>query len=371
MNKRSASPLVDVVIPVFNGAETVEASLRSMCNQTVTDIRIIVVDDGSTDDTPRILQRLAAEDDRIEVITTPNRGIVDALNTAFEVVRADLVARFDADDIAFPHRLEAQCAYLDSHPECAAVGCNVYFTNERGERTGKASNFPYVVPCNPYHSPACEPYLLHPFLLVRRVAKEQAGLYRHAFHSEDADLYWRLAETGALINMPEVLGEYRVHSSSVSGTSALNGRVSAVNSQLAAVSEQRRRIGKPDINFERSTLDEYKQIQTLAGILKIASRQLSEDEAAYLEIATSAKLLELSSYRPYRLDSGDFATIRSIIYKHHALLTRPNRLRLLFRQVIVPSRMRAWPELSELMPVKLYPRAFLELFAHAGAKLRS
>ena len=370
MRKRSARPLIDVVIPAYNAGKTIEASLRSICDQTLSDIRLIVVNDGSTDDTGDILRRMASEDDRIDVITTPNRGIVDALNTAFKHVDADIVARFDADDIAFPNRFEVQYAYLRDHPECAAVGCNVYFTNDRNERTGDKSNFQFNVPNNPFHAPACEPYLLHPFLMVRRQAKAVAGPYRYAFHSEDADLYWRLGDAGLLINLPDFLGEYRLHAGSVSGLSALNGRVSAVNSQLAAVSEQRRRAGLPELRFERETLAEYHEAQTLAGILDIASRQLNAEEGAFLAIATSAKLLELSEYRPYRLTADDFATIRAMISKHHHLLTRPNRLRLLFRQVIMPkkTRMRAWNELSTLMPFHLYPRASVELFAHAATK---
>ena len=371
MSIESRAPAsVDVLIPAFNAGRTVEASVRSMCNQTVRDIRIIVIDDGSTDDTPEILRRLAQEDRRIEIISTPNRGIVDALNTGLKAVQADLIARFDADDLAYPERLAVQCAYLREHPDCVAVGCNVHFIDESDRQTGKWSYFPFQVPRDPYFAPALEPYLLHPFLLVRRKAMEQTGAYRYAFHSEDADLYWRLGNAGGLINLPDFLGEYRVHSRSVSGSSVLNGRVQAVASQLAAVSEQRRLKGEPDIEFPREALTRYKEAGTLAGILRIASIGLTPAESAYLSIATTAKLLELSSYRPYRLETSDFATMRVIIHRHHRLLSRQNRMRLLFRQVILPNGVRSWPELSSLMPLAIYPRALLELVAHVATKTR-
>src|SRR5690349_10856990 len=107
---------IDVLIPVYNGARTVASAVRSMQTQTLRDIRIHVVDDGSTDDTPQILRALADADDRIVVHTQPNGGIVDALNAGLARCTAPFVARHDADDLAYPQRLQRQLDYLLEHP---------------------------------------------------------------------------------------------------------------------------------------------------------------------------------------------------------------------------------------------------------------
>ncbi|MGI4798685.1 MAG: glycosyltransferase family 2 protein, partial [Janthinobacterium lividum] len=93
---------VDVLIPVYNGASTVESAIGSIQAQTIQDIRIIVVDDGSTDATAFILDRMAKADRRIVPVRRANGGIVDALNAGLAICTADLIARHDADDLAVP-----------------------------------------------------------------------------------------------------------------------------------------------------------------------------------------------------------------------------------------------------------------------------
>src|SRR5689334_14700000 len=90
---------IDVLIPAYNAETTIESALASIQTQTIQDIRIIVVNDGSTDRTGEILEKLKSKDPRIEVITTVNGGIVDALNHGLQACSADYIARHDADDI--------------------------------------------------------------------------------------------------------------------------------------------------------------------------------------------------------------------------------------------------------------------------------
>ena len=97
--------LIDVLITAFNSAPTIEEAVGSILGQTVREIRVVIVDDGSTDETPAILRRMAANDSRIEIITKPNGGIVDAANVGLVHCRAEFLARQDSDDIASPDRL--------------------------------------------------------------------------------------------------------------------------------------------------------------------------------------------------------------------------------------------------------------------------
>lgn len=306
---------IDVLIPAYNAAATIVESIASIQHQTLRDLRIIVVDDGSTDVTPALLQGIARDDPRVVVITTANGGIVHALNTALARATAPLLARHDADDIAFADRFERQKRYLEANPGCIATGANAWHIDRDGKRTGRTRIAEEVAP-DPDAIPSKEPYLMHPFLMLRREAMITAGGYRHVFHSEDTDLYWRLLARGRLHTLPDLLGEYRIHSASVSGVSVHNGRVAAIYSQLAAISFRRRQRGAQDLAFPADDLERLKGMGDVDQLIAFASQRLEPAEQAYLRIAVAGKLLELASYRPYLLDAADCRFI------HHQITAR-------------------------------------------------
>lgn len=250
MNDRRVAQ-IDVLIPAYNAAATIEAAVSSIQRQSVQDIRIIIVNDGSTDNTGDLLNAMATADPRIKVIATPNGGIVSALNLGLAACTAKFIARHDADDLAFPDRLAAQIDYLRSNADCVAVGTNVWHIDQYGRRTGTKSAFAGDTEPDAHFIPSREPYLMHPFLMVRRQAIQNAGGYRYCVHAEDTDLYWRLLDAGRLYNLPEIHGEYRIHLGSISSASILNGRIAAAMSQLAAISYLRRKTGQADLVFHR------------------------------------------------------------------------------------------------------------------------
>jgi glycosyltransferase involved in cell wall biosynthesis len=119
---RNDKPLVSVIIPVYNGAGFIAAAVESATTQTWRNLEIIVVNDGSTDDTLAILQRLAQTDPRIRVITQPNAGVAAARNRALAESRGDFIAPLDADDLWLPHKLERQVrALLTAGDDCGFV----------------------------------------------------------------------------------------------------------------------------------------------------------------------------------------------------------------------------------------------------------
>ncbi len=352
------NPTIDVVIPVFNGARTVESAMASIQAQTLRDIRILVVNDGSTDETPAILERLAAADRRVVLLHRANGGIVDALNAGLAACRAELVARHDADDLAVPDRLERQVEWLRRHPGCSAVSGSVIHIDEAGRELGPKVALSPPDLADPTAYPQLEPYLIHPFLMMRRAAVEAVGGYRHVFHAEDTDLYWRLQETGQLANMPDLLGFYRIHGQSVTSASTLNGRIAAMSSQLCGISAMRRRAGRPDIAFPASALAEYQQARTLQGIVRLGSRGLDAEEAARLAVSASAKLLELAAYRPYELDADDCSFIRASIMGALPSMTPASRTLCVRMLSGTAARLAARGQLSaamQLSPVKYYP----------------
>jgi glycosyltransferase involved in cell wall biosynthesis len=214
-----SGPTVSVVMPVYNAAAYVAEAVRSVLAQTFGDFELVIVDDGSTDRSPAILQRFAGGDERIKVISRPNTGIVGALNDGLAAATGEFVARMDADDVSVPQRFEKQVAFLRDNPRCVAVGSRVIGIDPCG--------------CELFHShhklqhDQIERELLngvgwsivHPSAMLRRDAVERVGGYRREYQwVEDLDLFLRLAEVGTLANLPDELLRYRQHTESVNRT---------------------------------------------------------------------------------------------------------------------------------------------------------
>ncbi len=322
----STAAVVDVLLPVFNAEATLEAAVRSIQNQSISNIRIIIVDDGSTDRSPAILARLAAQDPRIELITKTNSGIVDALNEGLQRCSADYVARHDADDIAYRDRFSAQIAYLERHPQCVAVDGDHHVIDDEGRIIGRHVQQEGPVPSNARSIPSRQPYLTHPFLMVRRAALLEAGGYRHALHAEDTDLYWRLLPLGELHHVPAMLGAYRLHAGSLSSASVLNGRIAAAQSQLAALAYRSRSSGQPEPTISRKRSAAMLAAKTLSAIVLEATQGLAEDDRRWLTVSTCAHMLEIGAYRPWTLADEDVAYIYQTIASHADLMIGFERL---------------------------------------------
>lgn len=240
MMQNGAVPEVSVLIPVYNCGDYLEASLCSMVKQTLHDLEIIVVNDGSTDGSGTVLDRAAATDHRIRVLHQPNGGIVAALNAGLEVARGRYIARMDGDDVAWPERLEKQRDFMDEHPDHVCVGTLFRTIDAAGEvihvqrpggptRTTDVMNFPPLVVSLP-----------HPTLMLRRDVMKKLGGYRSFFpHAEDQDLYIRLSRYGKLAVLPEVLLDYRVHASATSARNRAAQIDSVLKAQCAAMIQER------------------------------------------------------------------------------------------------------------------------------------
>ena len=218
---------------------------------------------------------------------------------------------------------------------------------------------------------------MHPFLMVRRADLQAIGGYRYVHYSEDTDLYWRLQERGAMQNLDTPLGKYRVHTRSISSASIINGRIMASSSQLAGLSALRRRTGRADLHFPKEAITEYRNAQTLSKLWELAKRQLDDEEARYLRIAVSGKLLELTAYRPYELEFSDCQFIRGAL-DELSRLPHPNRKdlsRLYARagaRLLISGRFR---EMATLTPPWLYLsmiiRALFRVFPASARNFRA
>jgi glycosyltransferase involved in cell wall biosynthesis len=223
-----------VVLPVHNGEDQLEAAVDSILGQTFDDLELIVVDDGSTDRSPAVLQEVARRDPRVRVCRQEHGGIVAALNRGAGLARAPYLARMDADDVAVPDRLAKQVTFLDTNPGVALVGGSVEYILGEGRRLRLRS-----LPTEPADIAdrlmAGKHCFVHPTVMMRTEALAQVGGYRPAFEgAEDADLWLRLAERFPLANLPDVVLAKRVHPGQVSTRRMERGIVRLLAAQAAA-----------------------------------------------------------------------------------------------------------------------------------------
>jgi len=193
------APDVSILLPVFDAATTLPACLRSITRQSLSDWECLLVDDGSTDASGELAAAAAAADSRIQVITTPHRGLVSALNTGLARCRGRYIARMDADDCMHRHRLALQAAALGSAPELAAVGARVRFFPTASMRDGMRRYEQWLNGMESAEDVRANAFIecpiAHPTLFVRREILVEHG-YRDLGWPEDYDLFLRLHTAG-------------------------------------------------------------------------------------------------------------------------------------------------------------------------------
>jgi glycosyltransferase involved in cell wall biosynthesis len=207
-------PLVSIVMGAYNEARFLQDALDGILNQTFTDIELIVVDDGSSDETPALLSRYA--DQRLVCIRNPqNLGLTRSLISAVGVARGQLIARHDADDVSHPDRLRQQVAFFNSHPEVGLLGTAYYVISEDG-RVLDLVRLPADDARLRERLQRGNPFC-HGTVMLRRTALEQAGGYRAEFPvTQDYDLWLRVAEHTRLACLTTPLYQFRIHRRSIS-----------------------------------------------------------------------------------------------------------------------------------------------------------
>lgn len=129
--KSEVDELISILLPIYNSQEILSECLDSILSQTYRSFEVVVVDDGSTDDTPALLTSYAKKDSRIKIFCfTENRGIVEALNYGLDQCRGNWIARMDADDIMMPERLAVQLANMTKYPNIDLLGAQVRIFRE-------------------------------------------------------------------------------------------------------------------------------------------------------------------------------------------------------------------------------------------------
>jgi glycosyltransferase involved in cell wall biosynthesis len=193
----------------YNEEHNIARALDSICAQTFVDWELIVIDDGSTDATAEVVQRYADKDSRISlVVNETNLQLSASLNKAIGLVRADLIARADADDINLPERLEKQHRYLQTHQETDVLGTGAYLLDATGTRVNSFSHPSTHAELSTMSFLKIQ--FFHPSVMMRRRFFDMAGLYDPRYpNAEDKEIWLRgLAAGCCYANLSEPLIEY-------------------------------------------------------------------------------------------------------------------------------------------------------------------
>lgn len=220
--KEKKSPIVSVLLPVYNAERYLAVAIDSLLEQTFQDFEIIAINDGSTDLSGEILDEYALRDYRVRVFHRPQRGLVSALNDGIDLARGEWIARMDADDIALPLRFELQLKNLLSNEADFCGGAIQLFGSSRGIKLYPASNELFGVALL-FSAPVAHPTVIGKTAIFRRLR------YDNNFkHAEDYDLWQRAWVLGyKFTNIKNVVLCYRVHKTQVSNKFSLKQSASA------------------------------------------------------------------------------------------------------------------------------------------------
>ena len=216
-NQTQTAPTFSVVVPAYNAASTIGAAIESVLAQTRDDFELLVVDDGSTDDTAARIQPYL-RDQRIRLIAQPNRGQASARNSAIATASGEYVSLLDSDDLWLPQYLDLMGGRLDEHPSAAVAYTDAWVLDDQTRRVARTTVL------TPWHPPAAptDPAAFFRALLefgnfvfvgatIRRAVFDDVGLFRLGVEgSEDYELWLRIASRGyGFVRVDSPLAIYR------------------------------------------------------------------------------------------------------------------------------------------------------------------
>ena len=212
------TPLISVAMPVYNGEMYLAEAIDSILAQTFIDFELIIIDDGSTDNSLLVLQEYQMRDSRIRLISRDNRNLVTTLNEIIDLARGKWIARMDQDDIALPQRFERQLQWIEK-TDADICGSWVELFGTTRKRILKHPKTDAAIKMEMLFS---TPFA-HPTVMMKRELVKNLRYDKNWEKCEDYDLWERAAHSGLkMTNIPEVLLLYRQHSTQVSSSAALH-----------------------------------------------------------------------------------------------------------------------------------------------------
>ena len=202
--------MISVVMATYNCEKYLPKAIESILKQTVKDFEFIIINDGSKDNSSKIITKYAKSDSRIVLIENKvNLGLIKSLNLGLEKAKGKYVARMDSDDVSLPKRFEKQLSYMNNHPETYLIGSSATVIDEHGEEIG-------AIKINEKDSP--EDVLIHPTIFFRRGSIRYR---KQALYCEDIDFYLQHLKKGMKLGLfNETVIKYRVTKDSISSKKA-------------------------------------------------------------------------------------------------------------------------------------------------------
>ncbi len=212
------APLISVLLPVYNAEKYLAKSIQSILNQTYQHFELIILNDGSVDDSEKIA--LSFTDQRIVYVKHANCGLAATLNKGLQLAKGSLIARQDNDDISLPNRFKEQVAFFSANPNLVLLGTAAEIVNEKGDSSGRFHQHP----CNNidlkwallFNNP-----FVHSSVMFKKAEVIKCGAYsldKHYF--EDYHLWSRLSVYGEVANLSECFLKYREVNSGMSKTTS-------------------------------------------------------------------------------------------------------------------------------------------------------
>lgn len=208
-------PKVSVIMPVYNGEKYLGEAITSILEQDFKDFEFIIINDGSTDNSERIISGF--NDPRIKVVVNEkNNGLVRSLNSAIEIAKGEYLVRMDADDVSLKNRLSIQVDHMDKHKKVGACG-SFYFMlyGNKSRLTDLPVSNDEIKTFLLFNSP-----IAHPTAMIRKKVLLDNGIsYSSEYsHAEDYYLWTLLSKVTELSNIPKPLLKYRVHPEQITNT---------------------------------------------------------------------------------------------------------------------------------------------------------
>lgn len=245
-------PQISVIIPVFNQHKYLAETINSVLAQTFRNFELIVVDDGSTDNSAQIIRECAALDNRIVPLMQANAGKPEAIAAGAVVARGEWLAFLDHDDLMLPQRLERQLAFHQENQEIDASSCHCHYIDERGQIIG-AQCYPFIKTVEECRSVVANNQIIlcafTGLFISRRVFRESGGLLTRYWPVDDKEFVNRLIEKNYIVVIQqEILMKYRIHNSSTTIANTWHSYVDM--NEYVSHCIMSRRQGLAEIDFE-------------------------------------------------------------------------------------------------------------------------
>jgi glycosyltransferase involved in cell wall biosynthesis len=226
-------PKISVIMPVYNGRRYLSEAVSSILNQTEADFEFVIVDDGSSDDSVKIIESFS--DPRIRLIKKKHSGLIETLNIGIKESRGEYIARMDADDRALPLRLEKQLSRFEADKSLALCGSWSFLIDENGEKISEM-RYPKISQTEIKKQALLHNPFIHSSVMIKKSILDQVGIYRSFWkHVEDYELWTRIIFKYETVNIPENLLEYRIHSNQITANKKRSMKLRGVLVRILAL----------------------------------------------------------------------------------------------------------------------------------------